>query len=93
MRGSVTGSGEGNRPRHGLSGQRRADTEAASWPEAAASHGLQPGLAAPQSYVFLFLAAGDKAVSKFSPEGEPRPEHASHPGPAEKAPFDPVTMS
>ena len=49
-----------------------------------------------QAFKFFLEAAASgpsSACSKFSPEGEPRPLAASHPGPAENAPFDPLVMS
>jgi hypothetical protein len=33
------------------------------------------------------------AVSRFSPDGDPSPVQASHPGPAENVPFEPCVMS
>ena len=41
----------------------------------------------------VFFWAALSAASRFSPEGDPSPVQASHPGAAENEPFEPCVMS
>lgn len=46
-----------------------------------------------EPYVALLALAFANAAARFTPHGDPKPVTASHPGPAENAPFDPLVMS